>query len=79
MHLDDSTLNELLDGRLEAEPTRQARQHLRACQDCRARRDQLQGLTASLAMLTEIPLRRDLVQPVLARLGQSRRRYSWDG
>jgi len=69
MHLDDSTLNELLDGRLEGEPARQARHHLRACRDCRDRRDQLQDLTASLAMLKETPLRRDLAQPVLARLG----------
>ena len=68
MHLDDSTLNEYLDGRLEGEPARQARQHLRVCQDCRSRRDQLQSLTASLAMLAESPLRRDLVRPVLARL-----------
>ena len=68
MHLDDSTLNEYLDRRLEAEPARQVRQHLRVCQDCRSRRDQLQSLTASLAMLAETPLRRDLVRPVLARL-----------
>jgi len=68
MHLDDSTLNEYLDGRLEAEPARQVRQHVRVCQDCRRRRDQLQSLTASLAMLAETPLRRDLVRPVLARL-----------
>jgi anti-sigma factor RsiW len=69
MHLDDSSLNEYLDGRLEAEPARQARQHLSVCQECRARRDRLQSLTASLAMLAEVPLRRDLVRPVLARLG----------
>ena len=69
MHLDDSTLNEYLDGRLEAEPARQVRQHVRVCQDCRRRRDQLQSLTASLAVLAETPLRRDLVRPVLARLG----------
>lgn len=68
MHLDDSALNEYLDGQLDTEQARQVGQHLRVCQGCRSRRDQLQALASSLATLPEIPLGRDLVRLVLARL-----------
>jgi len=68
MHLDDSILNEYVDGRLSAAADRQARKHLGTCPVCRARLVRLETLTESLEALPEVPLTRDLVRPVLARL-----------
>ena len=79
MHLDEATLNEYLDRRLTAASDRRARHHLGACAECRARLSQLKALNESLETLPEIPLARDLVRPVMARLASrpAPRLLSW--
>lgn len=73
VHLSDEQLNEILDD-IEDRP---AHRHLNACDECRARLEELQAVFAALEALPEQPLRRDLTESVLARLPEKRRAGSW--
>ncbi len=79
MHLDDTRLNEYLDGRLEVAAGQRVRQHLRVCATCRGRLAEIRRLTLALRELPEAALSRDLSAPVLARLRPSaaRRLLNW--
>ncbi len=69
-HLSAETLNEYLDGALEAPARAQAEAHLADCPQCAARLASWRALFAGLAALPEEPLARDLSADVLARLPQ---------
>jgi anti-sigma factor RsiW len=72
VHLDEETLHGYLDHRLNPDGLRRVRRHLRVCPICRSRMAGLQDLAARLAMVTDVPLSRDLVPSVLARLPRRR-------
>lgn len=68
MHLTDDLLNEYLDAALAAEERARAEQHLALCPECAARLDAMRTLFSTLEALPAIPLTRDVVGEVLARL-----------
>jgi anti-sigma factor RsiW len=53
-HLDEATLNELLDGELEDGARGAAERHLAGCDECRGRLSALEGLFVALKRLPEV-------------------------
>jgi anti-sigma factor RsiW len=77
-HLPEEILNEYLDHALDDESRRRAGAHLAACDDCRRRLAELQGVASLLAGLPEAALRRDLAPSVLAKLPRSKGNLAWE-
>ncbi len=67
-HLDEFTLNEYLDGMLDAAAQAEAQAHLAVCGDCRAALAELQQLFTALAKVKELPLTADLSAQVLTEI-----------
>jgi predicted anti-sigma-YlaC factor YlaD len=68
VHLDETGLNEYLDGALPQPARQEAEAHLAACPQCAARLRELQAVFIALETLPETPLARDLSAGVVARL-----------
>jgi hypothetical protein len=67
-HVDESLLNEYLDEVLKPSARRAVDAHLRACQECSDRLDDLRMVFAGLSLLAAMPLARDLTPGILERL-----------
>jgi len=67
-HLDEFTLNEYLDGMLDAAARAETETRLAACGECRAAQAELQQLFTALAEVKELPLTADLSARVLAEI-----------
>ena len=67
-HLTETQLNEYLDHMLDATSRQRVQAHLEICEQCRAELAELETLFTALNQLTDMPLTRDLMPGVLARL-----------
>lgn len=67
-HLNDTLLNEYLDGYLSAAQTAEVETHLATCAECAARAESLQVLFATLDDLPDVPLNKDFSNSVLRAL-----------
>lgn len=76
-HLDEALLNEYLDQVLEPAARRAADAHLDACDECRARLDDLRMVFYSLSLLGEEPLAHDLTPGILDRLPETSLTLGW--
>lgn len=72
-HLTDFQLNEYLDHALDETARNKFDSHLRTCEDCSARFDELKFLFTSLESLPEVKLRHDLSPYIITRLPQKPR------
>lgn len=72
-HIDDSTLNEYLDGRLGDLERGQVTGHIAGCAPCQARLEALSGVFQSLDTLTEVQLERDLSAQIVSRIAAESR------
>jgi len=67
-HLSDERLNEYLDGVLSSRALSQADEHLRDCETCTRRLDEIAELFVTLDGLPEIHLRKDLAPQIVETL-----------
>ena len=67
-HITDFQLNEYLDNILELSAHRAVEAHLRDCNECRARLDELQFVLSALKSLTDVRLSQDISTDIASRL-----------
>lgn len=76
----DDEFHAYLDGGLSQKERQALEAHTAVCSECAAQLDGLRGLFAAIESIHDVPLRRDLRRPVLARIRASHRgskRLGW--
>ena len=77
IHLDETRLNEYVDGELDDAAQAEVVAHVASCATCAARLAELRVLFGDLAALPDEPLAVDLAPAVLARLPRRARAPAW--
>jgi anti-sigma factor RsiW len=76
-HLDEDTLNLLVDQAIEGEDLRAAQEHLASCPTCARRLAGLKTLCLAVESLPDMPFRRDISEEVVASIWRRNRARPW--